>query len=68
MIGIPLITLFVCILTLLFAEGRGLINANYWKMEFLVIESLQISRKFNTSASRERQAVGLGPLVKLYHV
>ena len=32
-------------------------------MKFLAIESLQISLKFNISAAREQQAVGLGPLM-----
>ena len=33
------------------------------RMEFLAIESLRISLKFNISAAREQQAVGLGPLM-----
>ena len=33
------------------------------KMKFLAFESLRISLKLNISAARERQAVGLGPLL-----
>ena len=44
-------------------EWSQIAAGNATKMKFLAFESLRISLKLNISAARERQAVGLGPLL-----
>ena len=44
-----------------------IIGILFEQMKFLGIEWLRISRKLNISVARERQARGLGSLVKLHH-